>query len=1048
MRVLVVAIAGLQGLPAAAIQRDVPLIALQHSSWGRKDGAPTRAFLHQSTDGYLWALSRDGTITRFDGVRFQQNIQDGWGSSGANVPFSATVDRSGGYWVGWRFGDVTWWKGGKVRRFARGDVLPPTTVMSTCEDTEGRIWITSVKGGLVFDGSRWHPADEIAPLPTGNLFIFRAGEFGLLARTGDGGALFFLPRGTKRWLPVDLPGVLIEPPRVGPNGALYVMTRDGIASRASMLKPEAYRWIVRRQAAEPALPPSGSLMLVDRQGALWFSTPGQGVKRIRDPARSENLSPYVAGEGIESLSEAGIQLSSRTVRGMWEDRAGALWFSTEAGLDRIREGPLRQLELPGLGAILAPTQATVIANRRGSVDIYYVCALTACAASPGDNKEQPLPEPIFTVHDAPDGTRFLASMDSVTTPRLWRREGDGPLVDMPLPGPAFLNRRRIHAMAMDRAGRLWASVVQQGVFRWDGRDWSQAAGLPAGGKEVASSAMRDSRGRVWLGYDNSRVALVDGEAVRMLGEREGLRVGTVHGFLEFDGVVWISGEHGIAIFDGERIHMLRPQDPSLFVSIAGMVGDKDGQLWLSTRGELIRFQARAARDSLADPATPFFRYRRFGDEDGLKGSVTALSSGPVSAMDAQGRLYFSSDRGVFTLDPALAAQSALAPATIIEALATGDVQHDSPQDLELAAGTKGVRIDYTAPDAWSATRVQFRYRLKGDSEWERATNRRQAIFTNLGPGAYTFQVQASNEDGSWPEQTTDLHFRIVPTVYQTVWFRGACAVLAVLALWQLVRLRLRAESRRLEERLRERWSERERIARELHDTLLQSVQGLILRLHVISGQLPENDPLRRSLDATLERAVQATTEARDRIRDLRRAEESQPLHELLAAAGESLRRDPDVEFALDVRGAARELKPVVRDELYWIGHEAISNALAHSGADRILVEVDYGPKALRVAVCDDGNGIDGDILAQGGRPGHWGLSGMRERAHQIGARLVISQRDGRGTLIEVTLPARTVYRRAAGAGVDWTMRRRRTPDSTWPASVGSAARAGKGADAD
>ena len=316
-------------------------------------------------------------------------------------------------------------------------------------------------------------------------------------------------------------------------------------------------------------------------------------------------------------------------------------------------------------------------------------------------------------------------------------------------------------------------------------------------------------------------------------------------------------------------------------------------------------------------------------------------------------------------------------------------------------------MSYSQPE-----RVRFRYRLLGndDVEWVDAGTRRQAFYTNLGPGSYRFEVNAAQEMGIWSTVPATLDFAIAPTFAQTRTFFAICVVAAIGVLLLAYALRERQVLARARSRLEARLAERERIARELHDTLLQSTQGLILRFQAAANRIPESDPTRAALDATLERADEVVAEGRKRVLDLRVPSET--MHELpeaLAAIGNDLARGRELTFRATVEGTFRALVAHVRDEGYRIGREALVNAFAHAEASMIEVQVIYADADFRLRVRDDGCGIAARTLEGGAQLGHWGLVGMRERAQKIGAQLDIWSGHGVGTEIELRVPSRAAY---------------------------------------
>jgi signal transduction histidine kinase len=306
-------------------------------------------------------------------------------------------------------------------------------------------------------------------------------------------------------------------------------------------------------------------------------------------------------------------------------------------------------------------------------------------------------------------------------------------------------------------------------------------------------------------------------------------------------------------------------------------------------------------------------------------------------------------------------------------------------------------------------RVRFRFKLDGvDKDWQDAGTRRETTYTNLGPGSYRLQVIACNNDGVWNEAGAVSNFAIAPTFYQTSWFRAFCVLIACLLAAAAYRFRVRQIATAINVRFNERLMERARLARDLHDTLLQSFQALTLHLQAVSGLLPEGKA-KEQLGRTMERADQAIAEGRSAVYDLRASKtETNELSEALNAVGNELSKDDAAGFSLVVEGEARDLHPIVRDELYRIAREALTNGFKHAHALHVEVEISYGPQAFRLRIRDDGGGIPSEVLDHG-RAGHFGLPGMRERAKQVGAELTIASRPGNGTEIDLSLASKIAY---------------------------------------
>jgi signal transduction histidine kinase len=339
---------------------------------------------------------------------------------------------------------------------------------------------------------------------------------------------------------------------------------------------------------------------------------------------------------------------------------------------------------------------------------------------------------------------------------------------------------------------------------------------------------------------------------------------------------------------------------------------------------------------------------------------------------------------------------------------------ESSEPRQLPPLFRELEIDYTALSLVAPEKILFRYKLDGrDVDWQEVGSRRQAFYSDLPPGTYRFHVIASNNSGVWNEQGDTLSFSVAPAYWQTNWFRALCVLGGALAVWALVRLRVRQVAARVRGQLEGRMAERERIARELHDTLLQGVQGLLLRFQVAAERIPKGEPAREMMERALERADEVLDEGRARVKGLRAPVGGVPrLPQGLARIVEQLAPADASPFRITVEGAVRELDPIVREEVQLVAREALTNAYRHANANNIEAEITYADDGLTLRIRDDGQGIDAVMLREG-RPGHFGLVGMRERARKIRARLRIWSKPGAGTEVEIRVPAGIAYREFA-----------------------------------
>jgi signal transduction histidine kinase len=399
-----------------------------------------------------------------------------------------------------------------------------------------------------------------------------------------------------------------------------------------------------------------------------------------------------------------------------------------------------------------------------------------------------------------------------------------------------------------------------------------------------------------------------------------------------------------------------------------------------------------------------------------------------------GRVWFATGFVVQMVNASRPSQAAPPAQAYIDSVTVDRRELKAIDNLQIAPNPRDLQFAYTSPTFSIPQKVRFRYRLDGhDQDWHDAGTRRQAFYTSLPPGKYSFRVIASNQDGVWNERATALSFSVAPAYYQTTWFRVGVALLLLLAAAAAYRLRVRGLHRQFEMMLDARVAERTRVARELHDTLLQSFHGLLLRFQTAFNLLPDRPAeSKQVLASAIEQAAGAITEGRDAVQGLRiSATEKNDLADAIRALGETLADDSSGETTLrvEVLGTPRALHPIVRDEVFRIAGEALRNSFGHAAARQIEVELRYDDRQLRLRVRDDGKGIDPEVLRGDGREGHFGLRGMRERAKLAGGRLSVWSGLDAGTEVELSIPAPHAYG-SSSASASWNPQKFFRPDKT------------------
>jgi signal transduction histidine kinase len=407
-------------------------------------------------------------------------------------------------------------------------------------------------------------------------------------------------------------------------------------------------------------------------------------------------------------------------------------------------------------------------------------------------------------------------------------------------------------------------------------------------------------------------------------------------------------------------------------------------------------------------------YAVFGSADGLGPGEGSVGT-PASAITRDGKLWFATTMGLARLDVSRLSANDQRPSIYVKEITVGRNQQHADRQLTLPAGTRHVEISFDAIEISEPEKIRLQYRMDGvDTEWIDATPPGRAVYTNISPGTHAFRVRATNAAGIWNHAGIAYSVTQLPYFYETAWFR-ALSVLAFLAMIGVAyQFRLGQLRRQFNMALDARVNERIRIARDLHDTLLQSFQGVMMKFHAVTYMLTDRPDAKRSLETVIEQAREAIIEGRDAVQGLRSstlvgndlAKAIGVLAEDLAAHDNS--QSPP-QFCLQVEGETRELAPLIRDEVYRVASEALRNAFRHSQAERIEVEIHYNPKQFRLRVRDNGKGIGATVLAGVGRSGHYGLSGMQERTKLIGGKLEVWSELESGSEIELTIPASLAY---------------------------------------
>jgi signal transduction histidine kinase/ligand-binding sensor domain-containing protein len=987
-------VALLVGYGALAIDSTEYLSELHHTQWTTREGAPGAiAALAQSKDGYLWLGTPIG-LFRFDGESFEHPaFPDGGLSINGDVSALYTTP-SGDLWIGMTFGGAYLLRNGRLTQYTEAAGLPRHTVRQFAVTRDGAMWAALTNGLFRFNGDRWEAVGANWNYQTTGAYNILADRSGTLwARSADG--TFFLADGSKAFQKSPVRGgrgwIL-----AAPDGAVWVS--DPEQGLISLSKPGRATSVLA-----PGYDPGGQTALFDRDGGLWIVLEHNKeivFSRIPNPRKLWTDSKPFATSDIQTLR------STQSLTGdpfnFLEDREGNLWLATDGGLDRFRPNKLHS----ALGDEPLAHQAVMALSPEGDLIIAafpkLLLRFSANQITPSIDLRFNLPDEINALYSGSNNGLWLG-MEQVGLGHY----SAGTIAAMPLSAPD--KSRDIQAITEDHSGALWVSSIREGLFRYREKAWSLNGGIPGLPMKVPVNLFTDSAGKLWLGYTDSEIAVVDGGHSRMLGPTQGLNVGIVLAIASHADRVWIGGNENASLYQSERFWPLTRTDGAAFTGVSGIAEDDTGGLWLNGSTGVIHIDPAEVNAFSKNP-TRRVNAETLNFEDGLNGIASQIRPLNNAVKSADGRVWFTTSAGAYWIDPKHIRKNPVPPAVLLRTVKANGLTYALGADVALPVHSTSLEFQFTATSLSIPARTRFKYKLEGvDADWQDAGNRRQAFYTNVSPGPHRFAVIAANEDGVWNQTGAAANITIAPAFYQTRWFYAACAFAALAMLWQLYRLRVGLLARQMGVRLGARLEERERIARELHDTLLQSTQGLILLFQGFAGRLAGPDPMRLQMESALDQADLLLNEARDRVSDLRTTGINSDITGALTRFAEELFTDTSVACKILATGSPVTLTLSAADDIYRIGREGLGNAAAHSCASNIEVEIAYEAEQLRMCIRDDGIGITSEILQKGARAHHFGLQGMRERAERIGGVLRIWSREAAGTELELTVPATKAY---------------------------------------
>ncbi|MGA9989588.1 MAG: two-component regulator propeller domain-containing protein, partial [Terriglobales bacterium] len=923
-----------------------------HTSWRvEQDNIKPHGYgIAQTSDGFLWFTS--GDMTTFDGLRFTSwDGPPNGGSITKGAPFGQIVqvvsDHGGGLWV---FGlrGIVHLKGRVVT--SQFELQGLRNLQNFSEDDDGSIWV--VRGNnSISDLPLCHVADRtvkcfgkadgIPISPVNSILADGKGGFWLGGQT----ALVHWHDGVSETYPIE--GLKSNAGQAGiaglargPDGSLWVgILREGPGRGLGQLTKGAFQPFVTPSFDGSKLAVHN--MIFDRDGSLWVGTVGQGIFRICGNV----VDHYGRTEG----------LSSDNVTALFEDREGILWAATPDGIDNSRDPRIASFStLEGLGnrpmGVLAGRDGTIWVASTGSLDRIEKNG-TISSIRTGDG----LPGSL------------VASMLEDRAGNMWVGVDDGLFLFKNgrfrrLPEPNHKPLGSVVGMAEDIDGNIWAECAGNPGKLVRIRDFQVREEFPASQVPTGRTLAPDPQGGIWIGTLEGDLALFRHGVLKTfpLNAKGDPFIRQI--IANADGSVLAGSADGLVGVRQGKVQRMTTKNGLPCNFVTSFIQDREKRWWLYTDCGIVELPDSELQRWWTNPEV-IVQTRVYGESDGAQAGRPDYNS---AAYSSDGRVWFASGVWVQMVDPSRLSQKAFPAATYIESVVADRKEFTATDNLRLPPNPRDLQIDYTSPTFTIPQKVKFRYRLDGyDRDWKDAGTRRQAFYTDLPPGRYSFRVIACNSDGVWNDSAAKLDFYVAPAYYQTNWFRALCATVFLALLWAAYQWRVRQLHHQFDITLEARVGERTRIARDLHDTLLQSFHGLVFRFQAARNMLPNRpEEATQALDTALIRAEQALDESRHSIQGLRPSQSVEnELDQMLITTGQELAssnhaEDGSPRFEVIVDGERRGQPPMIKDEIGRIARELLRNAFRHARAHEIEVEIRYENDVFRLIVRDDGKGMD------------------------------------------------------------------------------------------
>jgi ligand-binding sensor domain-containing protein/signal transduction histidine kinase len=881
--------------------------------------------------------------------------------------------------------------------------LPQSSVHAIAQTSDGYIWAGTEAGLVRFDGLQFKVFDQTTDtvLRSSDICcLVSDGEQGLWIGTRDG-LVHRTTRGLAWYGEKDgLPSAEIIGLSRNQNGSLFVSTSAG-----SMKWPDPSTGSLR----------ASSFLPMSNAGSAWSWTPkevqlhsGTSVLRWRTGADHEGHAWVGMNSGAVVIDPATHTVTALpamkglSVLSILHDDQGNHWIGTEfSGLHIFRQ--LRFHDVPALAQVAT---TSVVQTTDGA---FWVGTRDGGLYRMRDGVvDQPIADGSLTspvilcLQPALDGSGFLW----VGTPDGLNLVSPGKKVQK-ITSANGLPDEYIRSLAAVPDGSIWVGT-RHGLDHIQGQKHTVFTSMDGLGGDLVGIMLVEPTGGVWIATSGGLSRLDADGSIRNFTTQKGLTFAIVTAMAKDNsGRLWVATKDGnLSVFDGQRFKpLIQIVEEGSFAQVQSLTFDRDGSLWVRMNRGIVG--VRSAQVALCLSQHPCVLQKdavvRYGSPDGLRNDEAVPTAMAVPWLTPQGELWFPTRAGVAIADTHGVHEDAKAPPVVVQQLLIDDAPVDFLGRVPaFAFGSHRISIDYAGLDFTSPSGVHYRYHLEGfDKEWQYVENRRSVTFTNLAPKLYTFHVQARSNDGDWSEVETTIQFRVLSPFYRRWWFVALALALAATLLAGMNHLRSRVIRQRFEAVL----AERNRMAREIHDTLTQDFVSTCLQLDIVAQQL-QGGRVNQAIEQVKQArrlVTEGLAEARQSIWELRSNNGRETLPNRMAHLIER-ETYAAVKPHLEVRGAYRRLDPRIELEILRLANEAMINVVRHSGTDRTNVVLYYSTETLMLTVEDFGRGFTLDVAAQEQGQGHFGLIGMRERASVVDGTLEIVSVEGQGTTVRLRVP--------------------------------------------